>query len=109
MKQGYVYYCDRLCGTIIQTDENRFIFEYLDSWLADDNAKPVSLTLPTSNRRYESTVLFPFFDGLIPEGYLLEVAMRMYNIERNDRMSLLLKVCHDPIGAVSVWEEKKDA
>lgn len=34
--------------------------------------------------------LFTFFDGLIPEGWLLDVALRKTDISVLDRMSLLL-------------------
>lgn len=105
MKKGYVYYDDALCGTIIQNDDNLFVFEYTDEWFENKDAKTVSLTLPKTQKRYESNILFPFFDGLIPEGYLLEVALKKYNINQNDRMSLLLKTCHNPIGIVSVKED----
>lgn len=105
MKKGYVFYDNLLCGSIMQTDDNLFVFEYTDSWFNDKNTKPVSLTLTKRQKRYESNILFPFFDGLIPEGYLLEVALKIYNISLNDRMSLLLKTCHNPIGIISVREE----
>ena len=51
---------------------------------------------------YESNILFPFFDGIIPEGWLLEIAHRKWKVDINDRMGLLLSVCEDTIGAVSV-------
>ena len=51
--------------------------------------------------------LFPFFDGLIPEGWLLEIAIDKWGLKRNDRMGLLLSVCEDTIGAVGVREVKK--
>ena len=50
-------------------------------------------------------MLFPFFDGLIPEGWLLGIAERSWKISRLDRMSLLLACCKDCIGAVSVVAE----
>ena len=107
MKIGYVYYDDSYCGTITQDDDNKFIFEYDDKWYDDLNSKSISLTLPKSQKKYESNILFPFFDGLIPEGYLLEAAIKKFNISSNDRMSLLLKTCDNPIGIVSVKENKE--
>lgn len=104
MKKGNVYYEDMFCGTIMQNDDNIFIFEYDDEWLNNPNTKSISLTLPKTRKRYESNILFSFFDGLIPEGYLLELAIKKFNIASNDRMSLLLKTCHNPIGIVSVKE-----
>ena len=53
-------------------------------------------------QKYFSNVLFPFFDGLIPEGWLLEIAVQKWKLNRKDRMGLLLTVCEDTIGAVSV-------
>ena len=107
MKTGYVYYDNKYCGTITQDDNNVFIFEYDDNWFNDMNNKPISLTMPKNQKRYESNILFPFFDGLIPEGYLLEIALKKYNLNLNDRMSLLLKTCDNPIGIISVKENKQ--
>ena len=60
------------------------------------------LTLSISEKPYTSLILFPFFDGLIPEGWLLDIAEKSWKINRRDRMSLLLACCKDCIGAVSV-------
>jgi serine/threonine-protein kinase HipA len=49
--------------------------------------------------------MFPFFDGLIPEGWLLNIAVRTWKLDQRDRMGLLLTVCRDPIGAVRVFPE----
>jgi serine/threonine-protein kinase HipA len=46
--------------------------------------------------------LFAFFDGLIPEGWLLDIAEKNWKINYKDRMGLLLTCCKDCIGAVSV-------
>lgn len=104
MKKGQVLCDDKLCGYITQNDDNTFVFEYTDEWYNDSNSKSVSLTLSKTTKKYESNILFPFFDGLIPEGYLLEVALKKFNISHNDRMELLLKTCSDPIGNISVRE-----
>ena len=106
MKIGYVYYDNSFCGTITQDDNNLFVFEYDDKWFNDKNKKPISLTMPKTIKRYESNILFPFFDGLIPEGFLLEAALKKFNISSNDRMSLLLKTCENPIGIISVKEKR---
>jgi serine/threonine-protein kinase HipA len=65
-------------------------------------AEPVSLTLPLSGNKFSSNVMFPFFDGLIPEGWLLEIAERNWKLNPRDRMGILLATCRDCIGAVSV-------
>jgi len=101
MKQGKVYFKNVLAG-IIREDEDGFTFQYDPEYLAREDAQPVSLTLPLHKEPYVSQVIFPFFDGLIPEGWLLDVATKSWKINERDRMGLLLACCNDCIGAVSV-------
>lgn len=101
MRQAHILYKDRLAGILTEGDAG-YEFRYLPEYLGAEGAKPVSLTLPLQEETFKSTVLFPFFDGLIPEGWLLDVALRNTDITILDRMSLLLLCCKDCIGAVSV-------
>ena len=101
MKQGKIYLYDQYVGLLTE-DETGFTFAYDSDYLASDGAEAVSLTLPLAYEPYHDTVLFPFFDGLIPEGWLLDVALRNTDISVLDRMSLLLLCCKECIGSVSV-------
>lgn len=97
---------DKVAGELTE-DENGFSFKYLDEYLNSEGALPISLTLPLRNEEYRDKVLFPFFDGLIPEGWLLNIAENNWKINQRDRMSLLLACCKDCIGAVSIIAEDK--
>lgn len=101
MRRARIYYKDLLAG-ILTEDDTGYEFVYLPEYLSQDTAKPISLTLPLQKEAYKSQVLFPFFDGLIPEGWLLDVALRNTDISILDRMALLLTCCRDCIGDVSV-------
>lgn len=101
MKSGSVYMYNRLAG-ILTEDETGFTFTYDSLYLENDDAEAISLTMPLRAESYHDTVLFPFFDGLIPEGWLLGIAEKSWKINQRDRMSLLLACCKDCIGAVSV-------
>lgn len=101
MKQGRVFYKQIPAG-IIREDETGFVFQYDADYLKREDAKEISLTLPLREEEYVSQMMFPFFDGLIPEGWLLEVAVESWKINPRDRMSLLLTCCRDCVGAVSV-------
>jgi serine/threonine-protein kinase HipA len=101
MKQANIHIHNQLAG-ILTEDENGFTFCYEDSYLEQKDAEAISLTLPLTDKPYHNSVLFPFFDGLIPEGWLLGIAERSWKISQRDRMSLLLACCKDCIGAVSV-------
>lgn len=110
MKTAIIFYKDKRAGTLTE-DADGYTFRYDSSYLASDGARAVSLTLPLRNEPYKSRVLFPFFDGLIPEGWLLDIAERNWKIDGRDRMALLMACCKDCIGAVSVRpanEEDKD-
>ena len=100
MKQAEVYFKDQLAG-ILTEDENAYSFVYTAKYV-EERGMPISLAMPVSVLPYKSDNLFPFFDGLIPEGWLLDIAQANWKINPRDRMSLLLACCKDCIGAVSI-------
>ena len=65
-------------------------------------AQPVSYTHLNINNS-----LFPFFDGLVPEGWMLQVVSRNWKINIQDRFGLLIVSCKDCIGNVSIKEVKE--
>ena len=101
MRQAEIYRKGILAGLLTE-DGGEYRFCYDGSYLERGDALPISLTLPLQEEAFVSPVLFPFFDGLIPEGWLLDVALRNTDISILDRMSLLLLCCKECIGSVSV-------
>ncbi len=108
MRKARILIEKQLVGILTQDDQG-YHFEYDKAYLDQENPKPVSLTLPLQIGLYTSNVLFPFFDGLIPEGWLLEIAEKNWKLNPRDRMGLLLACCKDCIGNVSVEEIKEEA
>ena len=102
-KKGYVYMHSDFAGTIEQNDEG-FLFEYDNDYLKSEKAKAVSLTLPLQSNLFLSKTMIPFFDGLIPEGWLLSVAQQVWKIDKLDRMELLLSCCKDT-KTEGIWNE----
>ena len=88
-------------GTIEEVD-GKTQFTYLSEWLVRQDAKPVSLTLPLRPEPYVSEGLHPFFENLLPEGWLLEVSSKKLKISKDDPFGLLLATCGDCIGAVEI-------
>lgn len=103
-RKGYVYIQNCFAGIIAETEEG-YIFSYDKKYLKREDAVAVSLTLPLREAPYETTILFPFFDGLIPEGWLLGVVSRNWKINQKDRFGLLLAACRDCIGDVCIRGE----
>lgn len=102
MRQGNVYYKTFFAGTITETDEGDYIFQYDDAYVKEHPSEFITFSMPVTDQPYTDNKLFPFFEGLIPEGWLLEIASQNWKINRNDRMGLLLACCQNCIGAVSV-------
>ena len=100
-REGNVFYQDQLAGIVWQ-DEDGYGFQYNQTYLHSAGAAPVSLTLPMTEEPYLSKTMIPFFDGLIPEGWLLELAVKNWKLDSRDRMGLLLAACKDCIGAVGI-------
>jgi serine/threonine-protein kinase HipA len=105
-RTAYVYVRQTYAGILNETDYG-YSFVYDRKYLEDETSSPVSLTMPLQYEEYRSQVLFPFFDGLIPEGWLLHLVSDNWKINAKDRFGLLLVACKDPIGNVSIMEIKR--
>ncbi len=104
-RRGLVYVREDLAGLLYETDGG-YAFLYDLEYLIKENPTPVSLTLPLQKEIFASKTLFPFFDGLIPEGWLLHVVSRNWKIDSQDRFGILLVACRDTIGAVTIRGER---
>lgn len=102
MRQGRVYYNEYLAGLITETNEGEYVFQYDEEFVDKHPDKFITFTMPVTNKPYTEKRLFPFFEGLIPEGWLLTIASENWKINRYDRMGLLLACCQNCIGAVHV-------
>jgi len=110
VRQAKIYFQELFAGVLTEGDAG-YTFVYTKEYLETSNPKVISLTLPLTEQPYHSKVLFPFFDGLIPEGWLLEIGEKYWKLNPRDRFELLINLCRDTIGAVSVYpmeEEKYD-
>lgn len=77
-------------------------FTYDPEWVRRPGSIPVSLTLPVRAAPYETKGLHPFFENLLPEGWLLEIATTKLKIAKDDAFGLLIATCADCVGAVEV-------
>jgi len=107
MRKAEIKIHDNTAGWLTQ-DEEGYHFIYDTSYLKLSDAEPVSLTLPLRDAPFSSKMLFAFFDGLIPEGWLLDIAEKNWKLNPRDRMELLLVCCKDCIGAVSIHRVEEE-
>jgi serine/threonine-protein kinase HipA len=109
MRQANVLYDKQVTGKLTETDDGEYIFQYDPVYVEGMESEPITLTMPLRLDPYTDKRLFAFFEGLIPEGWLLDIASKNWKLNPNDRMGLLLACCQNCIGAVSIHaiEEKQ--
>jgi serine/threonine-protein kinase HipA len=95
-------------GTLLESGK-QITFRYDAEWLAAGAAVPVSVTLPLRVEPYVSDGLHPFFENLLPEGWLLELATKKLKISKDDEFGLLLATCADCVGAVEIVPTEEEA
>ena len=100
LRKARVYYKNELAGCITESQDG-YTFQYDNEFLK--NAVPVSLSLPPKKEPYHSKELFPFFKGLLPEGWYLDIVSMTQKVDSKDSFGLLLASAGgDTIGAVTV-------
>ncbi|MFA4839379.1 MAG: HipA N-terminal domain-containing protein [Candidatus Neomarinimicrobiota bacterium] len=108
MRKIKVLWHEKTAGFLSETNEG-YVFQYDNAYLDNPSVHAISLTFPLQREPFISKTMFSFFDGLIPEGWLLDIAQETWKINPRDRMGLLMVCCKDCIGAVSmIAEEESD-
>ena len=98
MRKAIVYVRNNRAGVLTEISSTEYYFEYDDNYKGD----LVSLTMPISQKKYSYNSFPPFFDGLLPEGFMLEGLLKNANIDANDYFSQLIAVGSNLAGAVTV-------
>lgn len=95
-------FVDRVFAGMLKEVERgkQYRFVYLEGY----KGLPVSLTMPRMQREYVFDRFPPFFEGLLPEGVMLEGLLRYAKIDRDDLLSQLIAVGGDLVGNVTVQE-----
>jgi len=101
MRKAEVKMKGKLAGYIWQ-NEYGYHFQYSKKYVESNDAEAISKTFPIQIEPFLSNTIFSFFDGLIPEGWLLELAEKNWKLNPGDRLALLFATCSDCIGAVSI-------
>ena len=102
MKKAIVYYKGEKAALLTKSSDG-YVFQYVKSYI-EGTAIPISYSLPLSDKKFESKILFPFFSGLVSEGWLLEIQTKIQKIDETDYFSLLIHNGKDLVGAVTVEE-----
>jgi len=98
VRRALVKHQDTPAGVLTEHDDGHCSFAYLAGY----EGGPVSLTMPLRPDPYRFVGFPPFFDGLLPEGIMLDALLRWTKLDRDDRFGQILVVGSDLVGAVTV-------
>ena len=101
MRRATVHVMGAPAGVLEERELGRFVFRYLDAY----DGPPVSLTMPVATQEHSFDRFPPFFEGLLPEGEMLEGLLRQRKLDRDDLFAQLLAVGEEVVGAVTVVED----
>lgn len=103
-----VHYNEKLAGFLMRNNSGQYLFGYYSEYLKDPEARALSLSLPLSKESFLSDRLFPFFEGLISEGWLKKIQSINQKIDEKDSFILLEENGKDLIGAISITPYKPE-
>jgi serine/threonine-protein kinase HipA len=102
MRSAEVFVGGASAGILEEMERGKkYVFRYSEEF----QGQPVSLTMPATKREYVFESFPPFFEGVLPEGVMLEALLKQRKIDRNDLFGQLVAVGEDLVGAVSVKEK----
>jgi HipA-like protein len=103
MRAAQVFYNQIPAGILAEENRNTYRFVYDDAYLKDADLPAISLTLPKSQKEFQSEYLFPFFYNMLAEGVNRTLQSRQLRIDEEDSFGFLLATAgYDTIGAITV-------
>ena len=92
----------REVGTISGSSDYDAVFRYSDDYLAQDTARPVSISLPLTDEPYGPEATRRFFEGLLPEGFMRRTVAEQNRTDDGDYLSILEMLGCECLGAVQI-------
>lgn len=102
MRKAHIYVNRQYAGELVEHDATHYDFMYDENY----HGLPVSLTMPLTQRYYTFDRFPSFFEGLLPEGLMLDALLRKYKLDKKDYFGQLIQVGQDVVGAVTIEEVK---
>jgi len=102
MREAFVFNHGVYAGRFIEQDDGGYAFIYDEAY----QGSPISLTMPVIQKQFFFDAFPAFFDGVLPEGVMLEALLKSAKLDRSDYFGQLVQVGHDLVGSVTVESNK---
>src|SRR5258706_213169 len=100
-RKAAIFFQDKRAGLLREVPDG-YEFVYDQVFINDPTSQPLSVNLPLRVEPFLSKALFPFFEGLLREGWLLDITSAALNLDKSDKFGFLLHTGEDAVGAVSI-------
>jgi serine/threonine-protein kinase HipA len=104
MRKAIIFVHNKRAGILSENTTGGYEFIYDDNY----EGEAVSLTMPLNTKTYSFAKFPSFFEGLLPEGIMLEGLLKIGKIDKNDFFAQLIATGNDLVGAVTVKEWKDE-
>ena len=102
LRKVNVYFKEDLAGYLSQTNEG-YTFQYDKNFLQKNI--PISVSLPPREEPFKSAEFFPFFKGLLPEGWYLDIVSAAQKVDPRDYFGIL--ACTASVGTIGAVTVRK--
>ncbi|GAA0556569.1 type II toxin-antitoxin system HipA family toxin [Halomonas salifodinae] len=93
-------------GVLSLSQTGAMAFEYLAEWVNRPGARAISLSLPLTTTPYRGSVVYNFFDNLLPDAEAIRARMQArFGIATRHPFDLLASIGRDCIGAIQLYPE----
>lgn len=93
-------------GSLFRDGRGAMSFQYLPSWLDRPGTRAISLSLPLTLKKQESTAVYNFFSNLLPDSDIIITRMQQrFQIATNHPFDLLAAIGRDCVGAIQLYPE----
>jgi serine/threonine-protein kinase HipA len=100
-----VYLHRHLIGKLVQNDHGHMVFDYVESWLTNATAVPLSQSLPLTKKHFTRDDCRGFFAGVLPDESKREIIARNLGISARNDFAMLERIGGECAGAVTFIAE----
>ncbi len=97
-----VWWEGKLVGELTQDRHGELGFAYSEGWLGDENAQPLSASLPKREKSFSRRECRPFFGGLLPEESQRDAAAQALGVSSGNDFALLDGLGGEVAGALQL-------
>jgi serine/threonine-protein kinase HipA len=95
-------------GYLHKSPSGSMSFQYDKEWLLTESTRPISLSLPLTNKNYEDERVYNFFDNLLPDNKNIRSKIQSrFKISTNQPFDLLRAIGADCVGAIQICENQQ--